>query len=713
MRIGKASRDAVADTVAGMEARVTDSEGTPRAAGLDAANPVLRPPPRSWLFALVASLASIGAAEAVLLELSATYFSGGFMGIYIDTFALTAGFFVAAAIVDLWFVLAVWCLLLPILRRLPLSPSQALFVAVFAPISIPFVYHLLRLNVARVLGTMATFELLWDVSGGSTSVMATQAIDYLSPAAVATTLAGVGLLGGLVAARLLDGRSKRLSRARPPQVRFALVGCAVAALAATLILTTQAPAESRVGFGLASKVSTRLLTEVMQRLTDVDRDGYGLLARPRDQAPFDGSRHPYAFDVPGNGVDENGVGGDHPADFESVWPVPWSDAIELDGAGELPHVLLIYLETFRGDLLDRTLRGREVTPFLNRLAREGASTDKAFVHQPGTRISRAQLFGGRLLPFAGQSTLIDDFKRLGYRVAHLSGQDDSYGDSEPLLGVERADYFYDARQDADRRTSRTASKVSLQISWQLLNQRVAEFLETHDPSEPLFLYVNFVDTHFPYHHDELERILDVEPIGRGEIGPERAQDVWETYLNTAANVDRGIEQLVALWKRHTLGHKRAILVTADHGEAFYEKGYLGHGRLEATQTRVPLIVWGLGGDWPEPLGATDVRGLLQRNLRTGGDAGATQARFVPDPARQVPQHSTRFERTRAFALQGLETTVRYDFRDEHFEARGAADEPIALAEPAQREMFTSLIRQWEGIWLRARREARASGRSYP
>ena len=50
--------------------------------------------------------------------------------------------------------------------------------------------------------------------------------------------------------------------------------------------------------------------DLLQRLTDVDRDGYSGMFGGRDCAPFDSSRHPGAHDIPGNGIDENCDGRD-------------------------------------------------------------------------------------------------------------------------------------------------------------------------------------------------------------------------------------------------------------------------------------------------------------------------------------------------------------------------------------------------------------------
>ena len=45
-------------------------------------------------------------------------------------------------------------------------------------------------------------------------------------------------------------------------------------------------------------------------LTDFDRDGYNLIKKPIDNAPFTSNIHPFALEIIGNDLDENGVGGD-------------------------------------------------------------------------------------------------------------------------------------------------------------------------------------------------------------------------------------------------------------------------------------------------------------------------------------------------------------------------------------------------------------------
>jgi hypothetical protein len=654
---------------------------------------------RAWLWLLPACVVAIGVADTTLLALGTGYFSGGFNSVYVDGLGQVAAYLVASAILDLGLVLGLWALAVPLLRLARATPLQVFCLAGILAVGVPATLAIARYNLHVTLGHLVSVSLLRVGSGGSSIGMASIALDELPPyGEIAAALLALGVLIVVTVARRLE---KRLADAgaqfAPPPPRSLWLGFAGLTVLGSLILTTAPASADRLQYGLVLKPSRTLLAALIQHITDVDRDGYGVLSRPRDSQPFDADIHPFAPEIPANGIDENGLAGDLPAGFELPAPV----AAPLPAEGPTPHFLLIYLESFRADLLGQRLGDREITPFLSRLAQQNAHSERAFVHSPWTVPSRSQLFAGSLVPEPGGTTLIDDFKQRGYTVAYFSGQDDSFSNSDEVVGVSRADRFYDARQDLDRRTSRTTAAVSLQVSWKTLLERVQDYLDTVDPDRPLFLYVNLVDTHFPYDHDELDDLLGVERIRRSEIRSDRAERVREAYANTAANVDRAAERLVRSWRERLAGRAKAILVTGDHGQAFYEHGTLGHGQaLDDAQSRVPFILSGIGGEWPEPIAPSDVRGLLRRHLFAERQNGTPRAEFVAIDSRRIVQYAGELVRPHLLGLRGVDGALIYDVRNDRLSVVGPDASRVSAPDAAQSEEFRTLIWSWETIQRR-------------
>lgn len=656
----------------------------------------------AWAALLLGCAVAIAAVELAFLELYFHFASGRFPSTDFlpDRWAL-ASFVGGALLLNVSLILGLWALAAPLLRRLPLSPLQHFASALLLGVGVPFAYDGVRWPLRTYLGDALDLELFLNLAGGHVLELVQQAGAFVWPllaAIAASWLGGVALV-----ARLRRVSALGIALGPPPGAARLALAFAAAALASAGVLGTVCRGENPVCFGLERTTAGVILLEGFSRLTDLDRDGYGIASRPRDPAALDNAIYPYAIDVPGNGIDENGVGGDHPAG--NAWVEPVSETPQR--WARRPHVLLVFLEGFREDALDAELDGRRVTPVLAELAAQGLRSRRAYANSPFTSRSRAQLLGGRVHPYAGQRTLVHDFLANGYRVAWFSGQNDAFGDSEPLLGCLEADPFYDARQDVARRYTESQSKASLGVSWKVLNERLLAFLREVDPAQPLFLYVNYYDTHYPYHHREIDDLFGVEPLPAREIRPAARDRLWRTYLNTAGNVDHALGELLAAWRAALRTDDYVVIVTSDHAEALFDAGHLGHGQsLRAEQSRVPLLLRGIGGDWPEPLGLAEVRGLVQRNL----DLPPSSARLAPDPERGVFQYLGQLRRPRWIGLRRADSALVYGFGTGRAEQLDSAERALPHDAPVPPDLWQALVWRWESVVTAEAEAGRLSAR---
>jgi arylsulfatase A-like enzyme len=123
--------------------------------------------------------------------------------------------------------------------------------------------------------------------------------------------------------------------------------------------------------------------------------------------------------------------------------------------------------------------------------------------------------------------------------------DDSFGGPRYDAGFARAAVAFDARSDRDLRYTTFTTAGSLAVPFDVVEEHVEQTLANRVPAgKPLFLYVNFHDTHFPYTHDGIRPLVSDVRLARQQIGPAEREALWATYANTAANVDSAIGRVL-------------------------------------------------------------------------------------------------------------------------------------------------------------------------
>lgn len=556
---------------------------------------LLRPVPLVPLAAL-----GLGAVELAVADRKYGVFTGGFgTSSAVDRPGEIALFAAGYAVSQAFAALLAWWICARLARRRP--GWQALLGFAFLYLGLGLLALTAQYQLHSYFSDAVSFALLRQLGGGSLGDALLFGKNEIAWGLAA--LAGLGLAWWL-ASRLARRFARILpdASADPPRGRW-LAAC-TALLALALVAVPRVGEDSAKG--LQRTLAWQAAANLAALATDFDRDGYGLAGLSIDAHPFDPARHPLALDIPGNGIDEDGYGGDL-----RLVAVPEARPA-IAGLATRPHVVFVVLESVRADVLGKRIGGRPVAPNLEALAATGGAVAPAYSHVGFTTASLKSIFAGRLAPRRGDPSLFAELRSAGYRIGVFSGQPEDFGDiSDTVAMRENAEIFVDAETLRDERAFNFAAQGSLLVDEAILLREFDLALGAAEAwREPRFVYLNFQSAHFPYHHPGVPERVG-KPLPRSEITAANKERVAETYWNAVAHADAHLGLLVERLQRLGVWDETILLVTGDHGEALFEDGFLGHGHvIDDTQYATFLVASRPLGGLAGPIALSDYRGIL-------------------------------------------------------------------------------------------------------
>jgi len=270
--------------------------------------------------------------------------------------------------------------------------------------------------------------------------------------------------------------------------------------------------------------------------------------------------------------------------------------------------------------------GGAATPNFDRFAEEGWWFRRAVSQAPWTKPSIATLFTslyptqhGVVTHPSGQLHAGQDLKRELQTSDRLSASGATLAEAYRAAGFRTAAFV--ANPWLDRRFGFGQGFEHYDDSfarWGVPGERVMEaaleWLATLRPDERFFVYVHTIDTHRPYPAvtwKEVKTALE-EPPPRGPLSPRAKREIASLLRLEGPRppgaqppakrrvvqraYDKGIERFDAAFGVLLRGLERdprhdriGVLVTADHGEALYRRGYGNHGLgLYQAELAVPL-----------------------------------------------------------------------------------------------------------------------------
>jgi arylsulfatase A-like enzyme len=300
---------------------------------------------------------------------------------------------------------------------------------------------------------------------------------------------------------------------------------------------------------------------------------------------------------------------------------------ELRGAARESHpsVVLVVNDTMRRDRLG-VYGGKARTPAFDAFASDNLRFDAAYTQAPWTRPAMASLFSGLLPSQHGVGmergderktpralapeieTLAEVLQGAGYRTAAFVANPWM----EPRFGFDQGFDVYDA---SFARWGVGGGDVKLPGI--AVSDRALAWLATVPAGTPYLLFVHYLDSHRPYPAldlGDLERQRDrvaasgappaaLETELRAIVhvygAPGSPPPLVEPRIALAEMAyEKGIEQFDAALAKLLGGlaarsdaERTAVIVTSDHGEALFERGYGNHGRgLHDDELAIPLAM---------------------------------------------------------------------------------------------------------------------------
>jgi arylsulfatase len=317
-----------------------------------------------------------------------------------------------------------------------------------------------------------------------------------------------------------------------------------------------------------------------------------------------------------------GCGGKEPAAIVDE-PVKSADDLRLEAAGA--NLVICVLDAARPDHFGCYGYERRTTPSIDSLAEEGIVFDRHYCQATYTGVSTPALFTGQYPHTHG----VTRHRHLGESVPTMARLLESAGFHTVLLssnGMVSPDGPY-----------RNGTDFMDTYTWAEIEENLQPGEERHYSVEPVlrlftdwvhdhsdrrfFAYIHLTPPHGPYHMPGRFRIFrglhppgyDPEsyqpgvyesPVERENVNTPPTPEWLNLYDDNLLYGDWAVGELMRILREAGVFERTLLAVTADHGEAFGEHGFVKHGAPPYEEvTRIPLVVRLPGGGIPLRVGA--------------------------------------------------------------------------------------------------------------
>ncbi len=293
-----------------------------------------------------------------------------------------------------------------------------------------------------------------------------------------------------------------------------------------------------------------------------------------------------------------------------------------EGAERRPNIVLVSIDSLRPDHLGCYGYGRETSPELDRLAAEGVRFESAVSTSSWTLPAHAALFTGlydsthglfdnglRLAP--EHRTLAEELQSAGYHTAGFFGGPYLH----PTFGLGDGFDVYRScmttvpaelsEEDLRRESRAPEGRSHDDITGPRTADEVERWTSERPADRPYFLFLHLWDVHYdfipPAPYDRMfdpgyAGALDGRDfMGRPEVHPGMAprdlEHLLALYDGEIRFTDDVLKRVLDSLRAKGMLENTLVIVTADHGEEFFEHGTKGHQKtLFDEVVKIPLVL---------------------------------------------------------------------------------------------------------------------------
>ena len=272
------------------------------------------------------------------------------------------------------------------------------------------------------------------------------------------------------------------------------------------------------------------------------------------------------------------------------------------------NVVVVLIDSLRADQIRATGGTREVMPAVEALARDGRVFTDCVTPASHTDYACPAVFSSHY-PLRARDVyrypknppyprvmIYDVLKALGWRTALFSSQNEEWGQMMNYMQTGALDVvFHSKTAGVAEQSTKDRPAFAGALDDSVTIGEAMKWIEAGSGA-PFFLYLNLQNSHLPYDVPPdfprrfSPRELDFK-ISIGWFPKEKAEAVKNVYSDSLAYVDAQLDRLIRRLKERGEWDRTLLVVSGDHGEAFYEHGSAAHANgVHEEVIRVPLVV---------------------------------------------------------------------------------------------------------------------------